>query len=324
LTGIGTGLLILIFSIQLKQVFQTQSTWMFIVFGTGIPVYFLMSVNRGIYQGKNALSYLSKTYIFEMAGRLVATVPFLVFFPMIPSTLVVAAGITISFIFGLQPFQKEMFRPLAGITASFDSSVMIKFFALTAFYELTQIIINNSDIILVKHYFNNTEAGLYSSLALIGRMVYFVAWMFVMLLLPKVIQLKNEGKDTQLILFKYVSYILLLSATIVFVTYFFPQFVIGVMFGEKYLGIAFLLWKYALATSIFALSNIFAYYFLSINSYFPVVISAFFGLVQIVLIVLYHKTLEQVVEMQILSMTILLFFQLVYFLLQKKIKFVKG
>jgi O-antigen/teichoic acid export membrane protein len=149
-------------------------------------------------------------------------------------------------------------------------------------------------------------------------MVYFVAWMFVMLLLPKVIQLKNEGKDTQLILFKYVSYILLLSATIVFVTYFFPQFVIGVMFGEKYLGIAFLLWKYALATSIFALSNIFAYYFLSINSYFPVVISAFFGLVQIVLIVLYHNTLEQVVEMQILSMTILLFFQLVYFLLQKK------
>ena len=54
---------------------------------------------------------------------------------------------------------------------------------LTACYELTQIIINNSDILLVKHYFDMLDAGLYASLALIGRVVYFVAWMFVMLLL---------------------------------------------------------------------------------------------------------------------------------------------
>jgi hypothetical protein len=32
-------------------------------------------------------------------------------------------------------------------------------FMLTAFYELTQIIINNSDIILVKHYFDS-QAGM--------------------------------------------------------------------------------------------------------------------------------------------------------------------
>ena len=85
------------------------------------------------------------------------------------------------------------------------------------------------------------------------------------------------------------------------------------MFGENYLSVAFLLWKYALATSIFAIANIFAYYFLSINKYAPVVISALLGLTQIILIAMFHKSLEQVVEMQIISMVILLIFQLVYF-----------
>ena len=63
-------------------------------------------------------------------------------------------------------------------------------------------IINNSDILLVKHYFDPYNAGLYASLALIGRVVYFTAWMFVMLLLPKVIELKKEGKKTGI----YTSY----------------------------------------------------------------------------------------------------------------------
>ena len=77
---------------------------------------------------------------------------------------------------------------------------------------------------------------------------------------------------------KYVGYIAALSSLIVLTTYFFPKQVVFLMFGEKYLSIAFLLWKYALATSIFAIANIFAYYFLSINKYTPVVISALLGL----------------------------------------------
>jgi O-antigen/teichoic acid export membrane protein len=194
-----------------------------------------------------------------------------------------------------------------------NTQPILTFFALTAFYELTQIIINNSDILMVKHYFDSEQAGLYASLALIGRVVYFVAWMFVMLLLPKVVQLKKDGFDTLPILLKYVSYIVCLSTIIVFGTFLYPEFVVRMMFGEKYLPIAFLLWKYALATSIFAVANIFAYYFLSINKYVPVIISAVLGLTQIVLIVLYHNSLEQVVVMQIIAMVILLLFQLIFF-----------
>lgn len=317
LIGIVFGLAILIFNNELQELFHTKTATMFVVFAFGVPLYFLMSVNRGLYQGSDNLKKMAITYQTEMASRLLITLLVVFFIPGFQSSIVVAAGITLSFIFGLFPFQKVILNKVRVNTSenleNLEKKEILIFFALTAFYELTQIIINNSDIILVKHYFEDHQAGLYASLALIGRVVYFVAWMFVMLLLPKVIQLKKEGKDTLPILMTYVGYIIILSIGIVGFTFLFPDFVVTVMFGKAYLPIAFLLWKYALATAVFAVANIFAYYFLSINQYTPVVVSAVLGLTQIALIAFFHSTLEQVVEMQIYTMVVLLFFQLCYF-----------
>ncbi|PWJ89053.1 O-antigen/teichoic acid export membrane protein [Flavobacterium araucananum] len=314
LFGVILGFTVVVFSHQLQEIFKTKTSLMFVWFGLGLPMYFIMSINRGLYQGKNDLRNLSKTYYFEMLCRLILTLLLLYLLPQIQSSIIIALGILISFAFGLIPFQKIInSKNKQTLSDNLDTKSIITFFALTAFYELTQIIINNSDIILVKHYFDNERAGLYACLALIGRVVYFVAWMFVMLLLPKVIQLKKQGAETLPILLKYVLYIVCLSTIIVLSALLFPEIVVRLMFGEKYLPIAFLLWKYALATSIFAIANIFAYYFLSINKYVPVIISAFLGLAQIILIVLYHNSLEQVVVMQIIAMVVLLLFQLFFF-----------
>ena len=312
--GVLFGAAIFLFHKELQLIFHTQTSSMFWIFALGLPLYFLMSVNRGLYQGKDLLTKLSLTYQSEMISRLVITIGIVLLVPFIPSSIAIAIGIVISIIFGLFPFQKKIVKSSIVVTEKLvESKSIIIFFGLTAFYELTQIIINNSDIILVKHYFDNEQAGLYASLALIGRVVYFVSWMFVMLLLPKVIQLKKDGENTLPILLKYVGYIVVLSTLIVTFTWLFPEFVVRLMFGEQYISIASLLWKYALATSIFAIANIFAYYFLSIGKYIPVIVSAFLGLTQIGLIILYHNSLEQVVLMQVLTMVLLLIFQLAYF-----------
>ncbi len=312
--GILFGAVIFFYHKELQLIFHTQTSSMFWIFALGLPLYFLMSVNRGLYQGKDLLNKLSLTYQSEMISRLVITIGVVLLIPAIPSSIAIAIGIVISFIFGLFPFQKKIVKSTRVVTEKLvETKSIIIFFGLTAFYEFTQIIINNSDIILVKHYFDNEQAGLYASLALIGRVVYFVSWMFVMLLLPKVIQLKKDGENTLPILLKYVGYIIILSTLIVTFTWLFPEFVVRLMFGEQYISISPLLWKYALATSIFAIANIFAYYFLSIGKYIPVIVSAFLGLTQIGLIMLYHNSLEQVVLMQVLTMILLLIFQLGYF-----------
>ena len=318
--GGAIGLFFFIFSKNLQAIFHTQTATMFAIFGVGIPFYFLMSVKRGIQQGKSDFYNLSKSYLFEMLSRLIITNLLLLAMPMVAVSNIVAIGILISILLGLSPYQKTDLRKYFYATKSPSWLVEVKiFFLITAFYEFTQIIINNSDIILVKHFFPNYEAGLYSSIALIGRVVYFVSWMFIMLLLPKVILLKKEGKETKGILLNYIFYIVLLSLLVVSVAAIFPKLIITLMFGEEYLVVAAILWKYALATSIFVIANIITYYYLSINNYIPVFISALFGFAQIGLIIFFHQSLNQVVEVQIITMFCLLFFQLIYFFKQHKI-----
>ncbi|MFL9844627.1 oligosaccharide flippase family protein [Flavobacterium rhizosphaerae] len=317
--GTISGLAIVAFSQSLENIFHTESALMFVIFGAGLPLYFIMSVNRGVYQGREDFKKLSVTYQLEMFSRLAITFALLYTLHFINPSLIVAGGITISLVFGLMPLQKKVVINAQIFKVSgFKTTPILSFFAVTAFYELTQIIINNSDILLVKHYFESEQAGLYASLALIGRVVYFVAWMFVMLMLPKVIRLKKEGLDTRSILMKYVAFIAGLSACIVLGAFLFPVTVVKLMFGAQYVGIAPLLWQYALATSVFAIANIFAYYFLSLGQYIPVIISAVLGLTQIALIIFYHNSLQQVVVMQILAMVCLLFFQLGYFFYQNR------
>lgn len=316
--GVSLGIGILIMTDWLQLVFQTQSKIMFTVFGLGVPLYFIMSVNRGVLQGKKHFTKLAFTYQTEMLSRLIFTVV-LLFFIKNNSAIVVASGIFISLIFGIFPWAKEKINwENKSPFNKTENKVILHFFALTAFYEFSLIIINNSDILLVKHYFSSYEAGLYASLALIGRVVYFIAWMFVMILLPKVISLQKENKNTTKILFQYVGYIGALATIIVLCCFLFPRLVVQLLFGESYISVAPMLWKYAIATSLFAIANIFAYYFLSLEVYIPVALSALFGLSQIVLIVLFHNTLLQVVEMQIIAMGILLLSQTMYFVLTQK------
>nr|WP_297784848.1 oligosaccharide flippase family protein [uncultured Allomuricauda sp.] len=317
LIGCLLGAVVFFSAPTLQNVLRTENASMFRVFALGVPVYFVMSVNRGQYQGEESFAKLSISYQLEMWGRLgITLLAFLVIRDHFGA--LVSFGILASLALGLFPLKKLRFTKIEKGPIDLEWSKVRTFMLITAGYELTQIIINNSDIILVKHFFSPEEAGLYASLALIGRVVYFVAWMFVMLLLPTVVRFKKEGKPTKQVLFKYVGYIGALSAIIVGACLVFPKMIITLLFGEAYISMSSLLWQYALATSMFSIANIFTYYFLSLDHYRPIWFSALAGLVQIALILFLHSSLAIVVQAQILVMTALLVFQFLYFFTKEK------
>ena len=310
------GSLIFFSSHELQSWFNTDSANMFRIFGLGVPIYFLMSVNRGFFQGEQEFIKLSITYQGEMLSRLFLTLVFILFLPFESSELV-SLGILISLVPGMLPFKRIKTKVLPMLEKA-EISHLKKFILVTAFYELTQILINNGDILLVKHFFDSHAAGLYSSMALIGRAVYFVAWMFVMLLLPEVVKRHKEGLDTKNIFFKYLGMISALVTAVVITTTLFPNLIIQVLFGSAYSEVAGMLWKYALASALFALANVFVYYFLSLDRYLPVAVSGVFGVLQLAVIFFQHNSLEMVVEAQIYVMLALLILQLGYFLYQIK------
>lgn len=306
--GVGTllTLLCIIFSKNVDKLFNLNDLYAIYIFAFGIPIYFIMSISRGFHQGKQEFSKLSQSYIMEMLGRVIVTFALLGFTNISP-TIAVAIGILVSFLIGLFPnqFQFKKLKTSLKISTT-DQKTIIKFIVITLLYECTQIIINNSDILIVKHYFNDIDSGLYASLALIGRVVYFITWMLIMILLPRVIKAKKQGRNPQGILLKYLQYIIFITISLVVICFLFPETIINLLFGKSYLSMSPLLCNYAIATSLFALGNLFVYYFLSLSQYKPVIIAVLFGLAQLVLLILFHSTLETVVHIQIGLMSIFL------------------
>jgi O-antigen/teichoic acid export membrane protein len=95
---------------------------------------------------------------------------------------------------------------------------------------------------------------------------------------------------------------------------------VNILFGEKYLAIAPLLWLYALATALFALVNVFVYYNMSLDRRLPVWLTIIGGILQILLIYTFHNTFEQVIQIQIYLMSGLLMTMTLYQFLVKKEK----
>jgi hypothetical protein len=59
--GVGIGVLIFVYNKELQELFHTKTATMFVIFSFGIPLYFLMSINRGLYQGQNVMDKLAFT-----------------------------------------------------------------------------------------------------------------------------------------------------------------------------------------------------------------------------------------------------------------------
>ena len=174
------------------------------------------------------------------------------------------------------------------------------------------MVINYCDIALVKHFFEAELAGHYTSLSLIGRMIYFITWMLVMLLLPAVVNRKKAGKPYEYLLVRYVAGISLIVILAVGICYLFSNEVVMLIFGKEYLPIAPQLWRYGLATGLFAVSNIFCYYYLSLGNYRPVFISGIVAALQLLALVQWHQSFDQLIFIQIIFMSIAVGAQLVY------------
>ncbi len=280
---------------------------LFILF-IGIPLYIQMSISRGYFQGVGKFKKLAYTYLAEMLGRLVFTVCLVYFVLQSGANWVseaVAIGFLASFIFSFLVGRLPKLAKLAG-RGNFSYRPVVQFMLIIGLYEFSQILINNSDVILVKHFFENFEAGLYASLALIGRVVYFATWTIVTLLFPKVIEKDKKG-EKHIHLF-WISLIIVgtIGSSIVLACFLFDNFIIQLLFGEAYLSIASLLWKYAVATTLFSCANVFVYYHMSLNRYTPVFISLLVGCLQIISLYLYHDSIEQVILVQIILMSALL------------------
>lgn len=312
--AIVTTAIVSIASPTIAYFFKFESSIPFLILSISLPVYFLLCFYRGILQGQQRFNDFALSFVIETVVRLIMTILVLVFFS---SHLHIISLLAVCFILSfVATYAYSKSKAVYTKTTEKQNTDRIKpilyFVAFMGLYECSQIIISHSDIFLVKHFLSPEEAGQYASVSLIGRMIYYGTWTFVMLLFPKVINAKEKGEDPTKLLLLVAALVAIIGISTTIFTYYFGELLIQLLFGNEYVQSSIHLYRYAAATTLFALSNVIVYYYLSLEKYLPVWISLLFGVLQICAIFIIHDSIYNIIKVQIVLMSVLLILLLIY------------
>jgi O-antigen/teichoic acid export membrane protein len=298
-TAMGGGLLAIcvVGAPAFSHFFGTASPLPFVIFGLFVPFYLVQGVDRGVLQGSTRFGRLAVTYQVEMWSRLAFSI-ILVGFGLAVNGAVL--GIGLSFVatwFAARGAGGRL--PAAGRLGGETSSELAAFAVPVLVGQLGQILINNSDILIVRHFFAATAAGHYAALALIGRIVFFATWSVVTAMLPLAAQRHRRGEPHRVLLYAAMGAVLCVSAVVVGAAFLVPEQIVNLLFGPEYLAVAPLLGPYALATMFYALANVVVSYRLAIGNVEGTYLAIAAGVAQVVLLWVFHSSLAQVVGIQL-------------------------
>jgi len=269
------------------------------VLAVGIAAYAPLGVRRGALQGLCSFGRVSGSFIIEALVRFGAGVLLVALgYGILGAVGAISAAVLAASTFPRMRRELHV-RPAEGIPASFHEGVQaIVFF-------VGQVVINNIDILLVKHYFAADVAGLYAAVALVGRVLYFLSWSVVSAMFPVSAAARENDEDSDVILLPLLL-VVGLSVLVVLVLNLFPHLVMSVIFGGRFSGGGPLLTLYAIATALYALGVVLMTYEMSRRIANTGWLQLLFSGLLVVAIGIFHHSLREVIVVQIVLMGILL------------------
>jgi hypothetical protein len=174
-----------------------------------------------------------------------------------------------------------------------------------------QVLINNCDIILVKHFFEPKAAGLYAAIAMVGRVIFAFSSAVVNSMFPVVAGTRTEERKNLTLITTSLLLVLAIGSVLALGLLLTPASIWKIFFGAGFAlpgphGFPYLLALYAMTTVIYSLSVVIITYEMSYKiARTSWVHLAFSGLL-IVGICRFHTSLQQVIMVQLVLMVILL------------------
>src|SRR6266853_5289151 len=316
MAGIAIGLLLFVVRRPLTAYLNLPDPVLISLLAMGMAFYVPLGVRRGYIQGIHAFGPLAVNFMLEGLVRLAGV------FLLIGLGLGVEGAVLASVIAVIVAYFAALPSPglssfsLHGIAFSFREGLQaIVFFS-------GQTVINNFDIILVKHFFPPAEAGFYAAIALVGRLVNMFAWSVVNTMFPVSAGAGGDESESGSVLFMSLSLVFLILTVLIGGLRLVPNFLWKILFGahfevSHYGGLAGLLILYAITTGIYSLGSVIITYEMSRKiantSWMQLAFSGALALG----IYVFHQTLHQVIVVQLLLMIVLLIVLMIPLVRQK-------
>jgi O-antigen/teichoic acid export membrane protein len=158
------------------------------------------------------------------------------------------------------------------------------------------MVLTNIDLILVKHFFMPIEAGFYSIAQMVGKIILFLPIPVVMVMFPTLSSSEGQAKALRT-LRRSLMIAFFLCAGAILLGFLFPSLIIRILSGKVYPECIPLVRLFCVNMTLYSLVLILLYYHLSTyrrGFLYPLI---FLTLMQTGLILVFHRTLIQVLVM---------------------------
>jgi len=173
-------------------------------------------------------------------------------------------------------------------------------------YFVGQVVLSNLDILLVKHFFPASEAGIYAAVALVGRVVFMLSWSVVSSMFP-VSASNAHPQGGRSVLYTGLLLVGGVTSAFIAVVAMAPESVWTLLLGRQFLlataaPFSKLLTEYAVMTGIYCIAVVFMMYEISRR----IGTAAWFqfgaSVLLAVAICIFHRSLYQVIVVQMFVM----------------------
>src|SRR5215469_7895688 len=179
IAGILVGAALALVSTHITHYLNLPTTEFVLILAAGIVFYVPLGARRGFMQGTYDFVPLAMNFALEVIVKLIGAVVLIsAGYGVKGVVIAMSASVMVAYFAGVPRKHVAASARQTYLRAGLGEGVQ----AITFF--IGQVVINNLDIVLVKHFFDASQAGVYAAIALVGRVVYMLSWSVVSSMFP--------------------------------------------------------------------------------------------------------------------------------------------
>jgi O-antigen/teichoic acid export membrane protein len=305
LYGAGVSLLLILSSPVVSRYLNLPTRDYIVLLAAGILFFIPLGVRRGLMQGMYDFPHLAGNFVLEVVVKLGGALLLIEFGLGVSGVIAaVVASIVVAYLIA-RPGRELRADSPSRLPATLEEGVQaIVFF-------VGQVIINNLDIVLVKHFFSATEAGVYATVALVGRVVYMLSWSVVSSMFPFSAGVRSRERDGRAVLSTALLLVVVITSLFTLAVWLAPPRMWQVVLGSGFplghqVAYSSLLVLYAATTGIYSLGVVLMSYEISRKIGNVSWLQLGFSGAIVLGIYIFHNTLQDVITVQLAVMMMLL------------------
>lgn len=303
--GLLVALLLVLFQRGVAGFLKLPSPVLVELIAIGAAFYVPLGSRRGYIQGAYGFRSLSASLVLEGLVRLCG------------SLLMVALGFGVNGVIAANAAAMAVayFAAAPKLEGRAHSNIRLSYALRESLQALVffagQVLINNCDIVLVKHFFSPAMAGLYAAVAMVGRVIFAFSQAVVNSMFPLVAGTGDEERRDLKVIATSLLLVLGIGCSVALALRLAPASLWTSFFGPGFAmagphGMPYLLSLYAVTTVIYCLSVVVITYEMSYKIANTSWIQLAFSGLLVAGICIFHSSLRQVILVQLVLMVSLL------------------